>query len=259
MADITILLNHSFLSPKVTAPLSHGLYWISCCGPCLSLLLPIWSSHSIPLVSDVLCALPTPHFCTWHPLHLECSSPCPWVPSFFFPTDLNLSFGSSIKSFLISAELCGCMFFFRCSPHIFFYGTDRLLLKKNFFFLMSVFPTRSQILSSICTVFSCSKYTGTCWVLDTSLNTERMKNILKSVITRVISLFIDKQIQKYFFGNTLETGVSVFSSNFHYATKYFLAHPLYIMNSLTGSSVFWCFWVVWLLVITNSLYFIDEE
>lgn len=134
MADITILLNHSFLSPKVTAPLSHGLYWISCCGPCLSLLLPIWSSHSIPLVSDVLCALPTPHFCTWHPLHLECSSPCPWVPSFFFPTDLNLSFGSSIKSFLISAELCGCMFFFRCSPHIFFYGTDRLLLKKKFFF-----------------------------------------------------------------------------------------------------------------------------
>lgn len=190
MADITILLNHSFLSPKVTAPLSHGLYWISCCGPCLSLLLPIWSSHSIPLVSDVLCALPTPHFCTWHPLHLECSSPCPWVPSFFFPTDLNLSFGSSIKSFLISAELCGCMFFFRCSPHIFFYGTDRLLLKKIFFFLMSVFPTRSQILSSICTVFSCSKYTGTCWVLDTSLNTERMKNILKSVITRVISLFL---------------------------------------------------------------------
>lgn len=131
--------------------------------------------------------------------------------------------------------------FFQVLPTHLLLWHRQIAIKKKIFFLMSVFPTRSQILSSICTVFSCSKYTGTCWVLDTSLNTERMKNILKSVITRVISLFIDKQIQKYFFGNTLETGVSVFSSNFHYATKYFLAHPLYIMNSLTGSSVFWCF------------------
>ena len=116
------------------------------------------------------------------------------------------------------------------------YGTDRLLLKKKFFFfLMSVFPTRSQILSSIFTVFSCSKYTGTCWVLDTSLNTERMKNILKSVITRVILLFLlTNRFRNIFLVTHWRQVFLYFHLSFIIATKYFLAHPLYIMNSLIG-------------------------
>lgn len=123
---------------------------------------PTWDAH--PLVHEFLCV---------------CVHVC------FSQSQL----ASSLKFLLISAELCGCLFSraLRTSYMFSCYGRDKLLFKKKK--ILSVFLTRSQVPSSVFSVHSWSQYTGIYWVLDTPLNIERMKNMLKNVITRVIALF----------------------------------------------------------------------
>lgn len=84
------------------------------------------------------------------------------------------------------------MSFFMCSPHI-LYGPLLWHRQIAFFFLkklLSIFPTKSQVLNSVFSVCSYFQYIGIYWVLDIPLNIERMKTMLKSVFTRVIVLFL---------------------------------------------------------------------
>lgn len=129
-------------------------------------LLPAWTIHCI-LGRGCALSSYSPVPCTWHsltyPWHFV------WNVCLFIYRAYSIFLQVSIQALCLPQSLLNSFSFFSLelfttvffpyAPKYFCYSTDIFLN------LLSLFPSRSQVLSSIFLVFSCSKYTGTYWIL----------------------------------------------------------------------------------------------